>query len=203
MGVGCVPATMWIAERGDRSLASSQTRASVCGNFQSRAARDRAAREAAITLALPDARRIRSGVWLRPADGMTRSFMGGAAVSGLVTALARSFRRFDGCNGSQTGGGVSRAKAAELEHVARVATLGELTTSLTHELRQPLAAILTNSYVVGRLLEQAQAQSPGSPQHDGRDLRDHRARRRSHSRAARHAPARQHGGAPDQRRCEQ
>ena len=44
-------------------------------------------------------------------------------------------------------------KRAELEHVARVATLGELTTTLTHELRQPLAAILTNSYVVGRLLE--------------------------------------------------
>ena len=44
-------------------------------------------------------------------------------------------------------------KRAELEHVARVATLGELTTTLTHELRQPLAAILTNSYVVGRLLD--------------------------------------------------
>jgi len=42
---------------------------------------------------------------------------------------------------------------AELEHVARVAALGELTATLTHELRQPLAAILTNSYVVGRLLD--------------------------------------------------
>ena len=29
-------------------------------------------------------------------------------------------------------------KRAELEHVARVATLGELTTTLTHELKQPL-----------------------------------------------------------------
>jgi C4-dicarboxylate-specific signal transduction histidine kinase len=44
-------------------------------------------------------------------------------------------------------------KRAELEHVARVATLGELTATLTHELRQPLAAILTNSYVVERLLD--------------------------------------------------
>ena len=44
-------------------------------------------------------------------------------------------------------------KRAELEHVARVATLGELTTTLTHELRQPLAAILTNSHVVGHLLD--------------------------------------------------
>jgi len=42
---------------------------------------------------------------------------------------------------------------AELEHVARVATLGELTATLTHELRQPLAAILTNSLVVKRLLD--------------------------------------------------
>jgi signal transduction histidine kinase len=44
-------------------------------------------------------------------------------------------------------------KRAELEHVTRVATLGELTATLTHELTQPLAAILTNSHVVGRLLD--------------------------------------------------
>ena len=44
-------------------------------------------------------------------------------------------------------------KRAELEHVARVATLGELTATLTHELQQPLAAILTHSYVAGRLLD--------------------------------------------------
>ena len=44
-------------------------------------------------------------------------------------------------------------KRAELEHVARVATLGELTATLTHELRQPLAAILPNSYVGARLLD--------------------------------------------------
>jgi PAS domain S-box-containing protein len=42
---------------------------------------------------------------------------------------------------------------AELEHVARVATLGELTATLTHELQQPLAAIRTNAEVVGRLLD--------------------------------------------------
>jgi C4-dicarboxylate-specific signal transduction histidine kinase len=44
-------------------------------------------------------------------------------------------------------------KRAELEHVARVATVGELTATLTHELQQPLAAILANSYVIGRLLD--------------------------------------------------
>ena len=44
-------------------------------------------------------------------------------------------------------------KRAELEHVARVATLGELTATLTHELQQPLAAILTNTSVGVRLLD--------------------------------------------------
>jgi C4-dicarboxylate-specific signal transduction histidine kinase len=44
-------------------------------------------------------------------------------------------------------------KRAELEHLARVATLGELTATLTHELQQPLAAILTNSCVLERLLD--------------------------------------------------
>jgi PAS domain S-box-containing protein len=44
-------------------------------------------------------------------------------------------------------------KRAELEHVARIATLGELTASLTHELRQPLAAILINSHAGVRLLD--------------------------------------------------
>ena len=36
-------------------------------------------------------------------------------------------------------------KRAELEHVARVATLGELTATVAHEIAQPLAAILANS----------------------------------------------------------
>ena len=38
-----------------------------------------------------------------------------------------------------------RKKRAELEHVARIATLGELTTTVVHEVAQPLAAILANS----------------------------------------------------------
>ena len=37
------------------------------------------------------------------------------------------------------------SRSAQLEHVARVATLGELTATLTHELKQPLSAILINS----------------------------------------------------------
>jgi C4-dicarboxylate-specific signal transduction histidine kinase len=54
-------------------------------------------------------------------------------------------------------------KRAELEHVARVATLGELTTTVTHELGQPLAAILTNAYLAERALDR--------PEPDFRELR--------------------------------
>jgi signal transduction histidine kinase len=46
-------------------------------------------------------------------------------------------------------------KRAELEHVARVATLGELTATLTHELRQPLTAILANAALGIHLLDEA------------------------------------------------
>jgi PAS domain S-box-containing protein len=41
----------------------------------------------------------------------------------------------------------------ELAHVARVATMGELTASIAHEIYQPLGAILTNARVAHRLLE--------------------------------------------------
>ena len=51
-------------------------------------------------------------------------------------------------------------KRAELEHVARVATLGELTATLTHELRQPLDAILINSPVGVRLLDAPEPDLP-------------------------------------------
>jgi PAS domain S-box-containing protein len=47
-------------------------------------------------------------------------------------------------------------KRSELEHVARIATLGELTTSLTHELKQPLAAVLINAQAGMRLLDAPQ-----------------------------------------------
>jgi PAS domain S-box-containing protein len=40
----------------------------------------------------------------------------------------------------------------ELAHMARVATLGELTASLVHELTQPLTAILSNAQAAQRLL---------------------------------------------------
>jgi two-component system sensor kinase FixL len=40
----------------------------------------------------------------------------------------------------------------ELSHLARVSTMGELSTSIAHELNQPLTAILTNAQVAQRLI---------------------------------------------------
>jgi PAS domain S-box-containing protein len=41
----------------------------------------------------------------------------------------------------------------DLGHINRVATIGELTTSLAHELNQPLTAILSNAQAAQRLIE--------------------------------------------------
>jgi two-component system sensor kinase FixL len=41
----------------------------------------------------------------------------------------------------------------DLGHINRVATIGELTTSLAHELNQPLTAILSNAQAAERVLE--------------------------------------------------
>ena len=44
-----------------------------------------------------------------------------------------------------------RQRREELAHVSRVATMAELSSSLAHELNQPLTAILTNAQTLGRL----------------------------------------------------
>jgi signal transduction histidine kinase len=52
----------------------------------------------------------------------------------------------------------ARRTLDQLAHVSRVAALGELASSLAHELNQPLAAILTNAQAARRLLEATPAQ---------------------------------------------
>jgi C4-dicarboxylate-specific signal transduction histidine kinase len=47
----------------------------------------------------------------------------------------------------------SRRLRDELAHLTRVATVGELTTSLAHELNQPLTALMSNAQAVQRLLK--------------------------------------------------
>jgi PAS domain S-box-containing protein len=46
-----------------------------------------------------------------------------------------------------------RRHRAEIAHVSRVATLGELTASIAHELNQPLSAILANAIAARRMLD--------------------------------------------------
>ena len=55
-------------------------------------------------------------------------------------------------------------KRAELAHVSRVATLGELTAALAHELSQPLAAILGNATAARQFLS--------GPRQDLAEVRD-------------------------------
>jgi PAS domain S-box-containing protein len=49
-----------------------------------------------------------------------------------------------------------RRTQAELEHMRRVSTLGELTASLAHEIKQPIGAAVTNAEVCLRLLDRSQ-----------------------------------------------
>jgi PAS domain S-box-containing protein len=46
----------------------------------------------------------------------------------------------------------ARRRREELDHLARVATMGELTASLAHEINQPLSAIMSNAQAARRYL---------------------------------------------------
>jgi C4-dicarboxylate-specific signal transduction histidine kinase len=48
-----------------------------------------------------------------------------------------------------------RDMQTNLAHVARITTLGELTASITHEVNQPLGAVLTNAEACLRWLDRA------------------------------------------------
>jgi PAS domain S-box-containing protein len=50
----------------------------------------------------------------------------------------------------------ARQNREELAHVTRIATMGELTTSLAHEINQPLAAIQSNAEAAQRFLARAE-----------------------------------------------
>jgi two-component system, LuxR family, sensor kinase FixL len=69
----------------------------------------------------------------------------------LANALARKHTE-DALTASET---AARQSREELAHVLRVATMGELTTSIAHELNQPLTAILANAQTARFLLNAA------------------------------------------------
>ncbi|WP_183231986.1 PAS domain S-box protein [Bradyrhizobium sp. SBR1B] len=63
------------------------------------------------------------------------NFLGYRGVSTDITAIIRAGQAEQELRKAQ----------AELTHVTRITTLGELTTSIAHEINQPLAAILSNA----------------------------------------------------------
>ena len=66
--------------------------------------------------------------------------------SGLIVALVLQSRR------RRRAERRAQRRREELAHMTRVATMGELTASLAHEINQPLAAILVNARAAQRLL---------------------------------------------------
>ena len=66
--------------------------------------------------------------------------------TGLIIALVLQSRR------RQWAEREAQRRRGELAHMTRVATMGELTASLAHEINQPLAAILSNAQAGQRLI---------------------------------------------------
>lgn len=85
----------------------------------------------------------------RGKDGAYRYLQWNAAPSGdMIYAAARDITDKISIE-SET-----RKLREDLAHVTRVSTLGELTSSLAHEINQPLAAILSNAQAAQRFLSQ-------------------------------------------------
>ena len=78
--------------------------------------------------------------------------------AGLITILLQEHRR------RQRAEVQARQRMAELAHVNRFSTAGELTASIAHEINQPLGSILTNAETADAILE--------SPNPDIAELRD-------------------------------
>ena len=73
--------------------------------------------------------------------------------SGLITGLLLAHAR------RQRAEAEARRQREELAHVLRVSTLGELTSSLAHEINQPLGAITMNAQTARQLLERGPAET--------------------------------------------
>jgi PAS domain S-box-containing protein len=115
---------------------------------------DRIARENAIKHAIQTRGEYEMEYRVRQADGVVRWIHGrGRCVMPDDGTGPKLFGVSTDVTARKQAESSAAQKRAELEHVSRVATVGELTTTLTHELRQPLAAILINSHIGIRLLD--------------------------------------------------
>jgi len=148
---------LWMSERG-RALFGlpPDERLDLAATFDRVHPEDRAAREGAIEQALQTRGDYDMEYRVRQEDGADRWIHGRGRCVGPDDGTAP---KLFGVSMDITARKRAEASAAqrrtELEHVARVATLGELTATLTHELRQPLTAILTNASAGVRLIEAA------------------------------------------------
>ena len=146
---------VWMTERG-RSLFGLDPDARL--DFAATAARvhpeDRSAREAAITQALKTRGEYEVEYRVEQADGTARWIHGrGRCVVPDDGTGPKLFGVSMDVTARKQAEASAAEKRAELEHVARVATLGELTATLTHEIKQPLTVIGINAYVGVRLLD--------------------------------------------------
>ena len=153
---------LWMTGRG-RSLFGLEpdARLDFPATFDHVHPEDRMAREAAITRALQTQGEYDMEYRVQQPDGMPRWIHGRGRCVGSDGATGLKLFGVTMDVTARKQAELSAAeKRAELEHVARVATLGELTVTLTHELQQPLAAILTNSYLLERLLDAPELDLP-------------------------------------------
>ena len=144
---------VWMTERG-RSVFGLEPGADLdfAATFDRVHPDDRAARDGAIQRALQTRDEYEMEYRVQRADGMTGWVHGRGRCVDDGTGPKLFGVSMDITARKQAEASAARQRA-ELEHVARVSTLGELTASLTHELRQPLSAILTNSRIGMQLLD--------------------------------------------------
>jgi PAS domain S-box-containing protein len=145
---------LWMTEHG-RSLFGFKPDARI--NFAATMDRvhpeDRAARESAIKRALETQGGYEIEYRLLEPDGVVRWINGrarcvepndGTGLKLFGVSMDVTARKQAEASAAQERADLQK-KRAELEHVARVATLGELTATVVHEVAQPLGAILVNS----------------------------------------------------------
>jgi PAS domain S-box-containing protein len=146
---------VWMTERGRLLFGlEPDARLDFAATFDRVHPEDRAAREGAIQQALQTRGEYDLEYRVQQADGVARWIHGRGRCVGSDNGTGP---KLFGVSMDVTARKQAEASAAEkraaLEHVSRVATLGELTTTLTHELRQPLATTLINAHYGMRLLD--------------------------------------------------
>ena len=146
---------LWMSEQG-RSLFgfAPDARLDFAATVERVHPDDRLAREAAIMQALETRGEYDIEYRVQQGDGIVRWIQGRGRC---VVPEDGSDPKIFGISMDVTTRKQAEALAAQerlaLEHVARVATIGELSATLTHELRQPLTAILANSDIGVSLLD--------------------------------------------------